>query len=41
MLSEVAESFGAGIPAGFDAEADISGTNRPNRDRSFGRYTLS
>jgi hypothetical protein len=41
MLSEVAESFGTRIPAGFVAEADISGTSRPNRDRPFGRYGLS
>jgi len=41
MLHEVAESLGAGIPAGFVAEADISGTSRPSRDRPFGRYTLS
>jgi len=41
MLSEVAEGLGAGMPAGFVAEADISGTSRPSRDRPFGRYRLS
>jgi len=41
MLHEVAESLGAGLAAGFVAEADISGTSRPSRDRPFGRYTLS